>query len=578
MTSGVVSPQRANPSLRCSHTFADSLAAALCGTQPSPADGRFAGPSLTVWVDWGSLTEAEPGPFTLTARYEGEQLLQEHVDASHQELMLSLSIAGFTYGSTIHCELCWPSGARHLHVMRPLEPSCLAFGGLVSVAPSAADIAAAELSPSMVANIRTMPASCWWRSISTATLEVETLCAPVRPLRLSSVERGLGVEIELVTLAGPGRPGKLTLVNPGVGATLDAIAERCVTSSPEAMAILRRCLRWPVGDDIAIRPALANAASRSMEACAIAADDEAQALTLLSATSQLTHKTELRSPAPPCELSFSDGAADEIRCMLQMIKRAGAAATSICRTHTTLLTDADCACDSGTAVHVHVNVRNAEAEGELLSARELLRVVLAWVRFDLVTSRFARAWMWREPSCAPLFATGAEFTRSEAVEHADDDESRTGEQTPGAEEWDVPAFFVRVHALLHSADFRALSDHEQVRRLFGEDSPGRGLGRYCSLNVQSLMKYGTLEMRRFHSTLDGDLIAHWAHLCVSFVEVFRHGPAEEAVLAMPLVDEALATLQAAQERATVSELMYLLRDYVDGATGEMLVAEAAGAH
>ena len=94
----------------------------------------------------------------------------------------------------------------------------------------------------------------------------------------------------------------------------------------------------------------------------------------------------------------------------------------------------------------------------------------------------------------------------------------------------------------------------------------------------SLMKYGTLEMRRFHSTLDGDLIAHWAHLCVSFVEVFRHGPSEEAVLAMPLVDEALATLQAAQERATVSELMHLLRDYVDGATGEMLIAEAAGAH
>ena len=97
MTSGDVSPQRANPSLQCNHTFADSLAASL--------DGRFSGPSLTVWVDWGSLTEAEPGPFTLTARYEGEQLLQEHVDASHQELMLSLSIAGFTYGSTIHCEL-----------------------------------------------------------------------------------------------------------------------------------------------------------------------------------------------------------------------------------------------------------------------------------------------------------------------------------------------------------------------------------------------------------------------------------------------------------------------------------------
>ena len=368
-----------------------------------------------------------------------------------------------------------------------------------------------------------------------------------------------------------------------MGATLDAIAERCVASSPTVMATLRRALRWAVGDDTAIRPALANAAMRSMEACGIAAEDQAQALALLSASSPLTHKTEFRSPAPPCELSFSDGAADEIRCMLQLIQRAGAAATSICRTHTTLLTVADCACDSGTAVHVHVNVRNAEASGELLSARELLRVVLAWVRFVLVTSRFTRAWMWREPSCAPLFATGPEFTRSVAVEHGDNDEVSTAEP-PGAEEWDVPTFLVRVHALLHSAEFRALGDDEQVRRLFGEDSPGRGLGRYCSLNVQSLSKYGTLEMRRFHSTLDGDLIAHWAHFCVSFVEVFRHSRAEdgcyseEAVLAMPLADEALAALQASQERATVSELMFLLRDYVDGATGEMLIADAAGPH
>ena len=196
---GEVIPQpRSHPSLQCNHAFADSLAAAL--------DGReSAQPSLSVWVDWGS-SEAEPGPFTLTARHEGEELASAHVEASHQELALSLSITSLSmgYGSTVVMELRWPGGARHLHVLRPLVPSCLAFSGLVSVAPSAADIAAAELTPSMAANIRTMPASVWWRSVSTVALEVETLCAPVRPLRLSSVERGLGVEIELVTAAGPG--------------------------------------------------------------------------------------------------------------------------------------------------------------------------------------------------------------------------------------------------------------------------------------------------------------------------------------------------------------------------------------
>ena len=102
--------------------------------------------------------------------------------------------------------------------------------------------------------------------------------------------------------------------------------------------------------------------------------------------------------------------------------------------------------------------------------------------------------------------------------------------------------------------------------------------------MQSLIKYGTLEVRRFHSTLDGDLIANWAHLCVCFVESFRHprgedgGYSEETLLAMPLPDEALAALQAAQERATVAELMHLLRDYVDPATGETLIADATIGH
>ena len=48
----------------------------------------------------------------------------------------------------------------------------------------------------------------------------------------------------------------------------------------------------------------------------------------------------------------------------------------------------------------------ARAGGEVA---ELLAVYFAWVKFDLVTARFARPWMWREPSVAPLYATGSEF-------------------------------------------------------------------------------------------------------------------------------------------------------------------------
>ena len=116
-----------------------------------------------------------------------------------------------------------------------------------------------------------------------------------------------------------------------------------------------------------------------------------------------------------------------------------------------------------------------------------------------------------------------------------------------AAQWDVPAFVARVHAMLQSDDFNALPQEEQIREIFGDGSPAASLGRYCSLNLKSVMKYGTLEVRRFHTTLDGDVLAHWAHLCVCFVEAFHSGGggaaaatadgggySEAAMLAMPL--------------------------------------------
>ena len=590
------------PRLSTNASFADGLASALDGASN---DQQQANAALSAWVEWDEDDECLDGPFVLSARTAGVELASASTDTSKRPLSLALSTLfdELEHGVALLVELRWLSGARHLHLLRPLEPACLAFDGLVCVAPSAADIAAEEqLTPTMAASIAKMPPSYWWRSASSATLEVEALCAPLRPLRLSEVDRGLGVEIELLTAAGPGRPGRMTLVNPGCGAAIDAVAERCVAASPSATACLRRCLRWGVGDDVCIRPALEVAARRTVEACAVAADDTERAHALLRAAPHASHKTELRSPAPPCELSFADGAADEIRLMLQLVRRASAAATSVHRTHSALLARGGRdACDSGSAVHVHVNVRSADAAGERLSACELLRVVVSWVRFDLVTARFARAWMWREPSCAPMLATGPAFERRAAGEaeaeaeataarevEADGDGDGDGDgggdgdgdgdgDAPAAWEWDVPEFFVRAHALLHSAEFAALGEAEQVQRIFGgEGSAAAGLGRYCSLNLQAVRKYGTLEMRRFHGTLDGDLIAHWAHFCVCFVEVFRGCAEAEVLLATPRADEALAALQAAQERATLSELMRLMDGWVDGATGEALVADAVG--
>ena len=71
-------------------------------------------------------------------------------------------------------------------------------------------------------------------------------------------------------------------------------------------------------------------------------------------------------------------------------------------------------------------------------------------------------------------------------------------------------------------------------------------------------RYGTLEFRRFHGTLDSHAVAEWAHFCVSFVEVFRSVDSCAAYLDGPLA-HGLAALRAAQESASLDELLLLMR-------------------
>ena len=159
--------------------------------------------------------------------------------------------------------------------------------------------------------------------------------------------------------------------------------------------------------------------------------------------------------------------------------------------------------------------------------------------------------------------------------------------------YNVPAFVHAAYAIVHADGFDDLDSAEQVRRLFGHGAPGTQLGRYCSLNLSAITKYGTLEVRRFHGTLDSALLVRWAHFCVCFVEAFAgtHGEQHSRSLpkrsgrsrsrssfmdAHPSAESALRALQSAQETATSEELMTCLADHLDPRTAAYFAHDACG--
>jgi hypothetical protein len=266
------------------------------------------------------------------------------------------------------------------------------------------------------------------------------------------------------------------------------------------------------------------------------AGSRARCMRMLSCASGI-QKSEFKSPAPPHELRFSADADLDISCFVRgALASIGAVAPSIASSGL-----------AGTALHVHVNVRNPQAGGRLLSACQLVDVVLAWVRFDIVLMAFARPWLWCEPSCTPLFATGAERTlqdglprageaageaarsfeaaRAQALDEAAElarriaslraghscapppapplamltveERSWRSYEREGSDQrvlYDVPSFVEAAHAIVHADGFTELSEADQVEALFGDAGPGVRLGRYCSLNLGAIAKFGTLEV------------------------------------------------------------------------------------
>ena len=117
--------------------------------------------------------------------------------------------------------------------------------------------------------------------------------------------------------------------------------------------------------------------------------------------------------------------------------------------------------------------------------------------------------MWRERSLAPLFASGPEWLWREVAwtQGASNDGAAT--RAIGTA-YNVPAFMRHAWQALQGAQ-DGLFD-----RVFDYDAVKRTLWRNCTINLLALRKYGTVEFRRMHATLDSDFVVAWARFCVAY--------------------------------------------------------------
>merc|ERR1712192_149901 len=127
---------------------------------------------------------------------------------------------------------------------------------------------------------------------------------------------------------------------------------------------------------------------------------------------------------------------------------------------------------------------------------------------------------------------------------------------------DVPAYLAGVQQVLQSANFGSLSVDIQQDLLFGPTLCSETLGRFCSLNLLSVCKHGTVEVRRFHSTVSALTISCWTAFCVGFVDCFSsHTDWAKQILHAPLAD-GLAQLRKEQELASLQHLQALMSKHV----------------
>ena len=119
-------------------------------------------------------------------------------------------------------------------------------------------------------------------------------------------------------------------------------------------------------------------------------------------------------------------------------------------------------------------------------------------------------------------------------------------------------------ALAHAAIFSCL-------RCLAPHFCGSLCAVQVSLNLLHVCDYGTLEFRRFESSLDATRLVSWAHFCVCFVECFSaSGEQMAAAFLTRPIEDSLRELQHAQERATPAELLDLMSDYCHPSLADFL--------
>ncbi|KAG8462358.1 hypothetical protein KFE25_012178 [Diacronema lutheri] len=485
--------------------------------------------ALSIAVHWGALARARGPTVELTVREQACDEPIARVRAAFGE-PCALTIRARAPGSLYVAQLAPAAHAdaaerwsRTLHVLAPFP--------------------AAWRNQQHVCFTRLTP------RLFLSLAELRAMAAPVDGLG-APTERGFGIELELLSAPPDAERGFFSKAAE-LGALLDA-AERTATAAPEPeraelTRIVRRMRSWQISLDPACLPfprATAEALVPQMRALG-AADDE-DALAMLTLRSRTT-PTEFKSPLPPHELSFgtAGGGSDAARLCASAEAALGVRLIGMLAVCAPSVSESGCECN--TALHVHVNVRDARAAGRLLSAREILSVWIAWVRFEHVTARLGRSWCWADRWAAPLYATGSEFTFSERPLAR----GTAAHLERGAAN-DARAFFTHAHA--RAAELGTLVGADEAARvahLFGD---GCELGKYCSLNLLPLRTYGTVEFRRRHASTDARSVVRWARVCVAFVEAF----ADERLLAPYLgVDahDGLLRLQREQLLATTDELI-----------------------
>ena len=575
------------PSLHCTLPWgAMLLADAMPGSHQLAAFEKARGllPQIEVRVNWHRPTADDQYEDDMALRScklvvrRGGREIASVSGGAPSTLSVTFDASAASPGETFVAELSWASGSRTLHVLAPLcDP--LPLQGLLSRRKAPPELTGAPL-----------PSTAWllapWhaRSVPTATI-----VAPPSLPRLP--DRAFGIEIEMLTWSpdpvASGCFSKMEELHAVIGALLQRAAtaqekeggEECDQDASRLRALLARVSLWAhevddhvafASEEIARRTVATNAPLSAVDVDAITNDDDAVKLLAGGAG---TMKSEFKSPIPAKgALNFARSGAEEIATFFRLVRHLGCGAPALSATG-----------NGGGSLHVHVNVCDPTAGGSPLSVDEILYVYLSWVRFDGVTARFARPWTWREPSMAPLYASGTEFIyREKAWEQGGEHATVSHEQLAT---YDVPRFVAAVRALMHAPGWVDRSEGERLEMLFGgadqigkpDGSPASQIGRYCSMNLRRLTSYGTLEIRRFHSCIDPAVVGRWAHFCVSFVEAFRGGGDGLArrVLSLELpLAAALSELQAAQEAATPTELMAAMAGHVDPRTASVLMHDS----